>query len=309
MINRLCAAVGIVLSLWFCNFACQRESTPEPAKVASDKRETTTYQLSGTVKKINREASEVHIAHKAIPGFMAAMTMPFTLKQRSVFDDLEVGDEVVGILVVERENGVVADYELKDLSVTRPAVEPEGAAANIGKIDGASPRLKVGDEIPDFEMTTQEGKKLSLLSLRGDVVVFTFIYTRCPLPDFCPLMDRKFANLAQKLANVPKRAEHVRLLSISFDPEHDTPEVLQKHAQVQGAQPPLWTFAVASHDELAKVAARLGLMYGPTKNEIVHNLCTVVVGPDGKIARIDVGSDGRKWEPVDYLKLINTLAP
>ncbi len=119
--------------------------------------------------------------------------------------------------------------------------------------------------VPDFTMTTQEGRTLALSELRGKVVVLTFIYTRCPLPDFCPLMDRKIKELAGKVDAMPGRAEQVRLLSVSFDPEHDTPEVLRKHAQVQGARPPLWTFAVASHDELAKVAGPLGLMYGPRR--------------------------------------------
>ncbi len=123
--------------------------------------------------------------------------------------------------------------------------------------------LEPGEPVPDFAMTTQDGKTLRLSDLRGKVVVLTFIYTRCPLPDFCPLMDGKFAELARTVAAVPGRAEQVRLLSVSFDPEHDTPEVLAKHAKLRGAKPPLWTFAVASHEELRKVAAPLGLTYGP----------------------------------------------
>ena len=93
---------------------------------------------------------------------------------------------------------------------------------------------------------------MRLSDLRGKVVALTFIYTRCPLPDFCPLMDRKFAELADRIGAVAGRAEHVRLLSVSFDPEHDTPEVLRKHAENLGARPPLWRFAVASHEELGQ---------------------------------------------------------
>lgn len=91
---------------------------------------------------------------------------------------------------------------------------------------------------------------------------------------------------------------------MSFDPEHDTPDALRKHAELVGARPPLWTFAVASHDELRKVAERLGLVYGPMPNEIVHNLCTAVIAPDGTLARLDVGTAGKSWDPDELLRTV-----
>ena len=103
-------------------------------------------------------------------------------------------------------------------------------------------------------MTGQDGKTFKLSDLRGEVIVLTFIYTRCPMPEFCPLMDRKFSELAQHVSAFPKRAKEIRLLSLSFDPENDTPEVLRKHAALRGATPPLWSYAVASHEELARIA-------------------------------------------------------
>ena len=170
--------------------------------------------------------------------------------------------------------------------------------------------LEIGDLVPDFAMTTQDGKPSKLSDLRGNVVVLTFIYTRCPLPDFCPLMDRKFwrAGTAASL-RFPERARRVRLISLSFDPEHDTPEVLRKHAQIRGATPPLWSYAVASHEELAKIAAPLGLFYEPGENEIAHNLCTAIIDPQGKLARLEVGTSRNKWETVDLLKTIYSLFP
>ncbi len=146
-----------------------------------------------------------------------------------------------------------------------------------------------------------------LSDLRGKVVVLTFIYTRCPLPDFCPLMDRKFAGLAGSIEGVATRADKVRLISLSFDPDHDTPEVLKKHAQIQGARPPLWTFAVATYDELSRIAPRLGLAYGPTGNEIAHNLSTAVIDSEGKLADLRVGSASKAWTTADLLKVIIPL--
>jgi protein SCO1/2 len=268
---------------------------------------TETYRLTGVVRELKPETGQVMIRHEAIPGVMEKMSMPFTIKDRTVFDDLHVGDEVEGTLRIEWLGDLIKDYELTGLMVTRPALGESLTSSPAGGVSGVLPKpriLDVGNPVPDFTMTTQDGKQLSLSDLRGKVVVLTFIYTRCPLPDFCPLMDRKFAELADKLRNSPARAEEVRLLSVSFDPEHDTPEVLRKHAAIQGAQPPLWTFAVASHPELGKVAGPLGLVYGPTQNEILHNLSTAVIDPEGKLARLDAGTAGKSWTPSDLLKTI-----
>jgi protein SCO1/2 len=199
--------------------------------------------------------------------------------------------------------------ELVDIKVTRRA----GDAALKVDLSGGAARLELkhallepGQPVPDFMMTTQEGETLRLSELRGHVVVLTFIYTRCPLPDFCPLIDRKFAELAGKIAPVASRAEGVRLLSVSFDPDHDTPEVLRQHARRQGAQPPFWTFAVASNEELAKVGPPLGLVYWPDQNEIGHNLITALIDQEGKLVRLE---RGKKWEPAELFKAIDTLLP
>ncbi|WP_422930410.1 copper-binding protein [Singulisphaera sp. PoT] len=291
-----------------------REAAPEKGKAETKAAEhittTTKYKLVGVVRRVDRASGQVTIAHEALPGFMGAMTMPFTLKDKSSLEDVQPGDSVEGGLVVIKEDDVVKDYELKDLVVSNPATEPpkEETPSGRGVTTPERPkRLNVGEEVPDFEMTTQDGKPLKLSELRGNVVVLTFIYTRCPLPNFCPMMDRKFGGLAEKVGAIPARADRVRLLSVSFDPEHDTPEILRKHAKVQGAHPPLWTFAVASHPELEKVTPRLGLMYGPTANEIIHNLCTVVIDADGKVARLDVGTESNKWQPSDLLGVITRL--
>ncbi len=160
--------------------------------------------------------------------------------------------------------------------------------------------------MPDFAVTTQEGRTLRLSDLKGEVVILTFIYTRCPLPEFCPAMDARFADLARRISTVSARAERLRLLSVSFDPEHDTPEVLAAHAGRRGAKPPLWTFAVASHEELAKVAGPFGLSYVPGTREIEHNLRTAVIGPDGKLARLEPGPG---WSPAELLKTAYSLIP
>lgn len=304
-------------------FSGCRRSTPvldraAPTPVASKPplgvaNATRTYRLVGVVRDVKPGAGQVVIRHEAIPDVMEAMTMPFTIKDRTPLDDLRPGDEVEGTLRIEWEGEQIKDYELTDLTVTRPALAPALSLSLAGGEAVVRPKpraLGLGEPVPDFTMTTQDGQALSLSDLRGKVVVLTFIYTRCPLPDFCPLMDRRFAELADKLRASSRRAEGVRLLSVSFDPEHDTPEVLRKHAATQGARSPLWTFAVASHAELSKVAGPLGLVYGPGRDEIIHNLSTAVIDPQGRLARLDAGTTaGRSWTPSDLLKTIRALTP
>jgi len=277
---------------------------------AAHGRVVTNYPLKGVVTRVEKELEHVTIDHEAIPGFMDAMKMRFSYKDRGALDRLEPGDLVEGTLRVEKDDGVVSDYELRDLAVARPApprrMVKDFSTGQVQLLE--QPRqLAIGDLVPDFAMTNQDGKVVKLSDLRGNVVVLTFIYTRCPLPDFCPLMDRKFSELFQHISSFPGRARSVRLISLSFDPDHDTPDILRKHAQIRGAAPPLWTYAVASHAELAKIAAPLGLFYGPGKDEIAHNLCTAVIDRAGKLARLEVGTARNKWETISFLKTVYSL--
>lgn len=317
-LNVRLAAIVLVPGLAASLVAGCRRDDPVPVATTGTARpasaSTRDYPLAGTVVEIKKEAGQVVIRHDEIPGFMAAMTMPFSIKDRALFEDLAVGDEVQGTLRVESVGDQLKDYELVGLAVTKPSLTSSASPSLTLSLAGGVPQLREtpkllapGEPVPDFLMTNEDGETLKLSDLRGEVVVLTFIYTRCPLPDFCPLMDRKFAGLAAAIGAVPGRAKRIRLISLSFDPEHDTPEVLKKHAQTQGARRPLWTFAVAGHDELAKVAPSLGLSYGPTATEIVHNLSTAVIDPGGNLVKVFVGTAANSWEPPDLLRLIKPL--
>jgi protein SCO1/2 len=283
--------------------ACARhpaENVPtRAADSAADKAPATkTYPLRGEIISVDRRSGAVSIRHEEIAGFMPAMTMPFSLKGQDILEDLQAGDRVEGKLRIRGDESDLIDLTVTEMATPTFRLDTSGGSATLR---AARPVLKPGEAVPDFSMTTQDGKTLRLSDLRGDVVALTFIYTRCPVPDFCPLMDQKFATLAQRIAVNPDRERRVRLISVSFDPEHDTPEVLARHARLRGAKPPLWAFAVAGHEELRKVAEPLGLMYGPTPNEIVHSLSTAIIAPDGTLARLDTGN---KWTPDDIFKTI-----
>jgi protein SCO1/2 len=271
------------------------------------------------VRSVAVDSGSVLIRHEAVPGFMSAMTMPFKPADPAILPSLKPGDRVEGTLSVEMQDGAVADYRLVDLKVTEPGkstAEPAKSAPLVldvskGKVHLRQQphRLEVGEPVPDFAMTGQDGQSIRLSDLRGKVVVLTFIYTRCPMPDFCPYMDRRFSEVAQHLSSFPNRAKDIRLISVSFDPEHDTPAVLREHARIRGAAPPLWSYAVASHEELAKVAAPLGLLVEPSGPEIAHNLCTAVIDRQGRLARLAVGTQANQWETSDLLKTLYGLLP
>jgi protein SCO1 len=278
---------------------CDRGTPTAGATKASTSK---VFTLKGVVKKVDVGSGEVTITHEEIAGFMPRMTMPFAVKNRASLEDVRPGDEVEGPLTVSFEGEEVKAMDLTGLSVTRAASSAPVITIEAPPLE----TLKPGDPVPDFVVTTQEGRTLQLSDLKGEVVILTFIYTRCPLPEFCPAMDTKFADLARRISASPARSGRVRLLSISFDPEHDSPEILAAHAARRGAKSPLWTFAVASHEELAKVAGPLGLSYVPGTRDIGHNLRTAVIGPDGKLARLEQGPG---WSPVDLLETAYALIP
>jgi protein SCO1/2 len=225
------------------------------------------------------------------------MTMPFALAGEPVLDYLEVGDALEGRLeVTESQSRLVDVFITQQAEPIDRAPEPERAPEQEQRLV-----LEPGAAVPDFAMTTQDGKPLVLSQCKGHVVVLTFIYTRCPLPDFCPLLDRKFSDLSRALRVRGGAASGVRLLSISFDPEHDTPAVLAEHARRLGARPPRWTFAVASHEELDRVAEPLGLSVSARPDELVHTLSTAIVSPDGRLLAL---FRGNQWSSEDVLALV-----
>lgn len=323
----LISRIVIMPIICYCQCGCSRptaqptipEAPGRGTEVANGSRgasvpttEFKEFMLVGEVKKVEKETREITIRHEKIAGFMEAMTMPFRISDQALLDDVRPGDRIEGKLQVEQENGQTKDYRLVELRVVRPPLAAPvvlDLAGPASQLRTRPKRLQPGDPVADFAMTGQDGKTFRLSDLRGYVVVLTFIYTRCPLPDFCPAMDRKFSDLALTIGAFPSRAEKIRLLSISFDPDNDTPEILRKHAKIRGGSPPLWEFAVASHEELARITGPLGLVYGPGRDEIIHNLCTAVIDQNGRLVRLEVGTQRNKWSSADLLKTVYSLIP
>ncbi len=254
--------------------------------------ERETYPLSGRVVSVDLDKRRVTIDHAEIPGYMPAMTMPFRVKDDWVFQAISPGSGISANLVVEGKGSW-----LENVVVT----SAPGAVGSPSTVDGATEPI-IGERAPAFSLTTHRDRPVSLESLKGSVVVLTFIFSRCPLPDYCPLMTDNFVTIDRSVLADPALAGRVRLLSISIDPEFDTPAILRVHAgevaRVDGRVPDNWDFATADPATIRKVAESYGLVYGKEDGQIVHSLRTAVIGRDGRLLKVYRGNE---WKPEEIL--------
>ena len=268
------------------------------ATACSRAPEARTYQLTGQVLAVRPETNEILVRHEDIPGFMPAMTMPYKVKDPGLLNGRVPGDLVTATLQVAPDLAW-----LSAITRTGSAPLPEDAATKIPAAAGVQ-LLKPGDEVPDTALIDQDGKPLALSAWRGSAIVVTFIYTRCPLPQFCPLMDRRFAEMQALAAADPATRGRVRLLSISFDPAADSAAVLQAHAAKAGADPAVWRFATAPEEIVDRLAATFGVNVIREKDgTITHNLRTAVIDPRGLIVSIH---DSNAWSASSLVDELNT---
>jgi protein SCO1/2 len=259
----------------------------------SDERE---YRLQGQVVSLEIPRKLVVIKHEEIKGFMPAMTMPYEVRDARVLDHLVPGDLVNATLVVFSNGAHLS-------SITRigqaPLEKPPEEAPAPGAASGFE-LLKPGERVPDAPFVDQNGRKRHFVDFKGSSLVVTFIYTRCPLPTFCPLMDRHFAAMQKPLKEDPA-LEKAHLVTVSFDPVTDTPAVLKAHARQLKADPARWTFLTGDRDEVDRFASRFGVSVSRALNDprdITHNLRTAIVGTDGRLVKIYTGND---WTPQQVL--------
>jgi len=266
---------------------------------APDSASANRYKLKGKVIAVDRAAKKATIQHEAIEGYMQGMTMDFPIHADWLWDDLTPGSEIAAELVVD--SSAKDPYWLESvgiIAVPQPGQSPLAANPNFAQ---------VGQPAPDFTLTNQDGKRISLKDFRGKALAITFIYSKCPLPDYCIRMSQHFSDLANQLADDPEGREKVRLLSISFDPANDTPAKLREYGLGylgKGAKPDftIWQLAVGPDPEVRKIADFFGLRYQVDANDkaqFSHSLRTAVIGPDGKVAKIFSGND---WTPTDLLR-------
>jgi protein SCO1/2 len=245
------------------------------------------YELEGRVVAVDPANRQLTIAHQDIPGLMKGMTMPFTVSKSSegIFQAIAPGDSIRATLVL-------SDHaELQDITFTR-ITEKDSGGASVLHIP------QPGDEVPDFTLVNQGGKTIHFHQLRGKPLLLTFIYTRCPFPEYCMRMSNNFGAVMQQLEHDPKAFDQSQLLSISIDPENDKPAVLRSYGErYAGRVDPNfahWQFASGASQQVRQAADFFGLAYDQKDGQIVHGLSTALIGKDGKIVKVYSGGD---WKP------------
>ena len=253
-----------------------------------------TFLVRGLVKSVSPDGLSATIQHEEIPNYMMAMTMPFEVKDRKELVEIKSGDAVSFRLLVTEDHGWIDQVKKTSEPVKLP--EPRAMMRRVREVDP----LSVGDVMPNYPFTNELGKAVSLADLKGNAVAFTFIFTRCPFPDFCPRLSQNFANAYKQLQEMPKGPKNWKLLSISFDPEYDTPKTLAAYAERYKYDPTHWSFLTGELIEIDAITEQFGLMF-PRNQEGMgfdHNLRTVVLDPQGKIQAILKGNSWKAEELV-----------
>jgi len=258
------------------------------------KRNEKRYDLKGKVVAVEMEKHLVTISHEDIKGYMPGMTMPFTVPNDSDLQIIAPDDEITATLVIDGSHAW-----LENLIITRQSANPSA-------MPGVA-IAKAGDEVPNFTLRNQDNHEIRMKDYRGKALLLTFIYTRCPVPEYCTLMSDNFAQIDRALAQDPAVYERTHLLSISIDPSYDTPQVLRSYGaahteRYQNETFAHWEFAGGTTEQVKDVAQFFGLTYFPEKDQIIHSLRTAIINPDGKVRKVYSGNDWKPEELVEELR-------
>jgi protein SCO1/2 len=257
------------------------------------------FHIRGIVVASDAKTGTVTLDTNAIPGYMDAMTMPYTLRQPNIAAELHPGDTITAMLTATAHADTLDQIVVVDQA--KPDYKPAVAYND----------LEPGEPIPDFRFLNQSDRMVSIGQFRGKVLLLTFIYTRCPLPNFCVRMSRNFADIDKTLQKDPQLYAKTHLLSVSFDPRYDTPKVLRSYGGAYTGKYTQetfthWDFAAPPEKELARVLEFFDIGATPEKDHtMTHSLSTVVIAPDGKLYQWYPGND---WTPDQVLADVHKLA-
>jgi protein SCO1 len=273
--TQLFRSSGLALALALATAACSRPAARH-------------YQLEGQILAIDRKNQAVTIRHEDIPGFMPGMTMSFKVADGKLLDGRVPGDLIRATLVINATEGQLVTVERVG-EAPLAAAEPELPLSI----------LQPGAPVADAALTDHRGVARQVSDLQGQVLAVTFTYTRCPVPTFCPAMDRQFQRAQEALRSDASLSGRTRLLSITLDPDYDTPAVLAAHARQLKADDEVWWFLTGPQNEIDVFAAQFGVsVIRDSPEDLVHNLRTAVIGRDGRLAATLNGGD---WTTADLI--------
>jgi len=283
MVAAICGALAVS--------ACKRSPPIDPSARA--------YEVRGIVRGFASDRSTVDIQHEDIPGFMPSMTMPFTVKEQKEISGLKIGDAIsFRMAVTDKDLFIdrIKKIAANDLRIAIPS-PPSTAAPR------AADRLKEGEIVPFFALTNQDGARLTSENLRGHPCMLTFVFTRCPVPNFCPRMSHNFSQLQEAIKSDPKFAG-ARLLSITLDPAFDTPAILKSYGEHLQADFAIWSFATGDSKQIDSLTERFGVFVQPEGGTISHGLATALIGADGTLIKL---WRGNSWQPAEVIEELRKL--
>lgn len=262
------------------------------------------FEVDGRVVGIPAEPETLVIDHEAIPGFMPAMTMPFYLGDPKLADGLMVGDAIrFKYVVEERRSWIESIQEIDPSELTLES----GERLDLRRQRLSVPRLEPGDTVPAVQLVNQEGESFSLADFQGKMVVLTFIFTRCPVPDFCPRMSHQFQEIQKEAAASEALRDRFHLLSITIDPEYDKPDVLARYAKQFTDDLSTWSFATGSPDRIDELTTRFAVFNeeNAESGTIDHALATALIDPSGELVKI---WRGNAWKPDEVIAAMREIA-
>src|SRR5438552_15018434 len=255
------------------------------------------FQVKGVVIAVKPREKSIEIKHEEIPGYMPAMTMPFDVRDTNELAGLQPGDAVSFRLIDAGTEGWID--QIRKLAI--PATNSIPTAAPFRRVREVEP-LSVGDPLPDYHLTNQLGQPLSTAQFKGQALAITFLFTRCPFPNFCPLMANHFAAAQQKLLAMPNAPTNWQLLTVSFDPEFDKPAILKAYAARYKYDPAHWSFATGDLIDITALAEQVGLTFWHDETgSISHKLRAVVVDAGGRLQKVFVGNQWTSDELVEEM--------
>jgi protein SCO1/2 len=263
----------------------------------SSDQAATHYDTRGVVRGFSPDRLTIEIQHENIPGFMPSMTMPFVARDPKQIADLKVGDAITFRMAVTQKDFWIEDVKRirrEDVNVSEPK-----RTSPVSENHDA--RLKEGDEMRPFTLTNQNGESISLDTFRGQPFVLTFVFTRCPVPNFCPRMSNNFEEVQTSIKTGSSSLAKTRLLSVTLDPDYDTPKVLNDYAAFHHADPKIWTFATGDEKDIDSLTRAFSVYRQTEGGTISHGLATALINGDGKIEKI---WRGNAWTPAEVAAAI-----
>jgi protein SCO1/2 len=267
-----------------------------------------TYQASGLVLNVDASRRIVTISEDNIPGFMDPMVMSYPFPSADLPPNLHPGTKIEFTLTVGKESSSISNLRIRKFeSDARDPVQVRTLNLLESTLNGDAGKgsaLAIGQPVPDFTLTDQNAQPVTLSAFRGKLVGLTFIYTRCPLPDYCFRLSNNFGQLQKRFSR--QLGRDLILLSISFDPVHDTPEILRQYAATWKADPTQWHFLTGSRDDVKRICSLFGMNFWPDEGLLTHSLHTVLINRQGKLS---ANIEGNQFTAGQLGDLVETLLP